>query len=75
MAIENVVNIEGVVANLSGQVSSIQLWIKGLGVFALIWAIYTAVIFWIERKKMNQMNGIEKSVKRIERKINRMGKK
>lgn len=50
---------------LVSQVSQINLWIKGLGVFAAIWVIYAIGLFIVEKKKMNKLNEIEKKIDKL----------
>ncbi|MFH1311556.1 MAG: hypothetical protein ABIH65_04080 [Nanoarchaeota archaeon] len=60
MAIEDIV---------LSQIAKINLWIKGLGLFAVIGIIYTIISLIREKKKTKKLENIEKHLNKIEAKI------
>ena len=68
MAIADALTIEEIIPELLAQISQINLLVKGLGIFTLIWIAYNAVLFVMERRKI-------KRIERIEQKIDKLLKK
>jgi hypothetical protein len=56
-------------------ISVIGLWIKALGIIAIIWVIIHVVNGFLNRKKIRKLNSIMAHLDKIDKKINRIEKK
>ncbi|MBI2042863.1 hypothetical protein HYT25_00550 [Candidatus Pacearchaeota archaeon] len=65
MAITGDLTIEELVPELATQISQINLWIKGLGIFTALWVVYVTVLFVLERKRMKRLEVIEQKIDRL----------
>ena len=65
MAITGALTIDEIVPELAMQISQINLWIKGLGIFTALWVVYVTVLFVLERKRMKRLEVIEQKIDRI----------
>ena len=65
MAITGALTIEELVPELATQISQINLWIKGLGIFTALWVVYVTVLFVLERKRMKRLEVIEEKIDKI----------
>ena len=72
MAINGAVALEDLSPILQLQVNQISLWIKGLGVIAIAWIVYSIVMFFINQKRAKKIEELGKSVKRMENKIDKL---
>ena len=65
MAITGALTVEEIVPELATQITQINLWIKGLGIFTLLWVIYVTVLFVLERKRMKRLEEIEQKIDKL----------
>ena len=65
MAITGALTIDEIVPELAMQISQINLWIKGLGIFTALWVVYVTVLFVLERKRMKRLEVIEQKIDRL----------
>ncbi|MEK6760847.1 MAG: hypothetical protein AABX93_02900 [Nanoarchaeota archaeon] len=72
MAINGAVALEDISPLIELQISQISLWMKGLGAVAVVWIIYSIVMFFINQKRANDIDELKKNVKRIEGKIDKL---
>ncbi len=72
MAINGAVALEDLSPILQLQINQISLWIKGLGVIAIAWIVYSIVMFFINQKRAKKIEELGKSVKRMENKIDKL---
>ncbi len=75
MAINGAVTLDDLSPLLESQISQISLWIKGLGIVAVVWIVYSIVMFFINQKRAKDLEELKSGVKRIENKINRLASK
>ena len=75
MAINGAVALEDLSPILESQIGQISLWIKGLGVVAVAWIVYSIIMFFINQKRAKEIEELGKSVKRIENKIDKLKKR
>ena len=75
MAINGAVALEDLSPILQLQINQISLWIKGLGVIAIAWIVYSIVMFFINQKRAKKIEELGKSVKRMENKIDKLKKR
>lgn len=64
-----------VLPNLSNEVTQISRWVKGLGIIAVIWVFYSAIIFFINRKNAKNLEKIKKDLDEVNKKLDRLIKK
>lgn len=64
--------LDDVVTNFTSQ---IDLWIRGLGVIAVIILIYSATMFMINRKQANDLKKIKREIEKIDGKLDKLLKK
>jgi len=65
VAITGALTVEEIVPELATQITQINLWIKGLGIFTLLWVIYVTVLFVLERKRMKRLEEIEQKIDKL----------
>ena len=62
-------------AQLIIQLNQIGLWIKAAGAIVFLWLVWYAIIFAMNRKRLQALRNIENDLKRIERKIDKLENK
>ncbi|MEK6760298.1 MAG: hypothetical protein AABX93_00050 [Nanoarchaeota archaeon] len=75
MAINGAVTLDDLSPLLESQISQISLWIKGLGIVAVVWIVYSIVMFFINQKRAKDIEELKSGVERIENKINKLASK
>ena len=50
-------------------------WIQAVGLIVIIWIIFQIVNYYFNRKRMRAIEGFQKDINRIEKKIDKLGKK
>ncbi|MEK6842826.1 MAG: hypothetical protein AABX84_03335 [Nanoarchaeota archaeon] len=65
MVITGALTVEEIIPELAMQMSQINLWIKGLGIFTALWVVYVTVLFVLERKRMKRLEVIEQKIDRL----------
>lgn len=65
MAITDGLVVEEIIPEILSQINQINLLIKGLGIFTVLWIVYSVVLFILERKKMRRIERIEEKIDRI----------
>ncbi len=63
---------EELIQGLASQIDQFGLLIKGLGIIAVIWAVYSLAMFWLEKRQLDKMKNIENAIFRLERKIGKI---
>lgn len=66
---------EEVVKGLISQVDQLGLLVKGVGVAALIWIIYTSFVLFFEYKQAKKLNLISEQLLRVEKRLENLAKK
>jgi len=69
MAITEVVNAS---TGFVLEVGKIALWLKAVGIAALIWIIFESVALWMNYRRLKEVGGIIKDMKRIEGKLDKV---
>lgn len=64
-----------VLPNFSNEVTEISRWVKGLGVVALIWIAYSAIIFYTNRRNAQMIKGIRKDLNEVNEKLDKLIRK
>lgn len=64
-----------VALDLTPQVAEISKWVKGLGIIAVIWIAYSAIIFYTNRKNAQMIKGIKKDLNEVNHKLDKLIKK
>jgi len=54
------------------QVGEIGLWLQALGIVIILMIIFNVISFIFNRKKLKELNTINKNVQRLERKIDQI---
>ena len=66
---------EELIQGLASQIDKIGLLINGLGIAALVWIVYTGIMFWIEREKLGKMKKIEEMIRTLDKKVDKLKRK
>ena len=66
MAVESINLSEQTILQIIEIAGSIGIWVKAIGIFALIWLIYQIVAFFSRRKHFKTMLEINQRLERIE---------
>ena len=64
-----------VLPNFSNEVIQISRWVKGLGIIAIIWIAYSAIIFYTNRRNAQMIRGIKKDLNEVNEKLDKLIKK
>ncbi len=64
-----------VLPNLTNEVTIISRWVKGLGIIAIIWIVYSAIIFYINRRNAQIIKGMRKDLGEVNKKLDKLIKK
>jgi hypothetical protein len=59
-------------AGLVLEVGRLALWLKAVGIAALIWLVFESVALWFNYKRLRDVGRIKEDIKRIEGKIDRI---
>lgn len=65
MAITGAISIEELLPSLTSQIAQINLWLKGLGIFVIVWVVYVVVLFVMERERMKRFDEIERKIDKL----------
>ena len=74
MVAEGVLN-DTVVGNLIVEVGKVGNWIQALGLIVVIWIVVQVINLILNKKKRNTLRKISEDLVRIEKKVDRLGKK
>lgn len=69
---------EGIVnasTNVLTEVGKIGNWLQAIGAVIVIWIVFQVVNFLINRKNHNTIKDLKKDVERLEKKIDKLGRK
>ncbi|MCH8945766.1 MAG: hypothetical protein IIA85_02495 [Nanoarchaeota archaeon] len=64
-----------VLPNISDEIIQISRWVKGLGIIAIIWLAYSAIIFYINRKNAQTLKKIKKDLSEVNNKLDKLIKR
>ncbi|MBS3086360.1 hypothetical protein J4422_01525 [Candidatus Pacearchaeota archaeon] len=54
------------------QVGEIGLWLQALGIVILLMILFNVISFISNKKKLKELTAINKNIKRIEKKVNKI---
>lgn len=72
MAIENLTDIP---TEIILELGKIAIWMQTLGIIILLWIVFNIITLMVNRKKRKAIYKIQKDLKRIESKIDKLLKK
>lgn len=72
MVIENLTDIP---TEIILEIGRIALWMQTLGIIVLLWIVFNIITLIVNRKKRKAIDKIQKDLKRIETKIDKLLKK
>lgn len=64
-----------ILPNFSNEVTQISRWVKGLGIIAIVWFVYSAIIFYINRRNAKLIKEIKKNLDEVNIKLEKLLKK
>ncbi|MFH1425260.1 MAG: hypothetical protein ABIG28_00830 [archaeon] len=76
MAIEEVINTTtNTATDLATALGSIGLWLKAVGIIAIVWVVAHIANWIFNRKKLKTLYALKEDLSRIEKKIDKLSKK
>jgi hypothetical protein len=76
MALEDLLSLPGETAlEIATSLGSIAIWLKTLGLLAIIWIVLTVANWLMNRKRLKEVYEIRKDMVRIEGKLDKAIKK
>ena len=75
MAVEEAISNSGdILGEVVLEVGRIGLWLQTLGIIVILWILFQAVNFFLNRKKRKELYRMSDKLDRIERKIDKLAK-
>jgi len=75
MAVGEVINTTSeLMPEILFEIGELATWLQAIGVVILLWIIFNVVYLLISLKKNKYLKQIQKDIKRLERKINKLSK-
>ena len=72
MAVEDLINVAPEIVLELGKIGK---WIQAVGLIVVAWIIFQIINYYLNRKRMKMLEEFRKDIKRIEKKIDKLGKK
>jgi hypothetical protein len=60
------------VSSLILDIGRIAVWLKAVGIAAIVWLVFESVALWLNYKKLKEFSRVKTDIKRIEEKLNRV---